>query len=145
MVFLNYKKLDESLPDLKYAYEEDCCFDLVSAIDVIVYPNSYKPTIIPSGMIFDVPVGHELQIRPRSGLAAKNTITVLNSPGTIDSNFSNEVQIMLINFGSEPYEVKKGTRIAQAKVSIKPSVTLRKVKEIKSIGRGENGLGSTGV
>jgi len=144
-VILNYSKLDLNLPDLKYAYESDCCFDLISAIDIMIYPHETKPTKVPTGMKFQIEDGWELQIRPRSGLAAKYGITVFNSPGTIDSNFVNEVQVLLINIGDDPFPIKKGERIAQAKLSKKHHVILKQVDKIVEKGRGLNGLGSTGT
>lgn len=146
MIFIDYQKLDESLPDLKFAHPEDACFDFMSAIDVVIPANSNRPTMVPSGVKVQVPDGYELQIRPRSGLAAKHGVTVLNSPGTIDTGFTNEIQLLMMNFGDKSFEVKKGDRIAQGKVAIKPHVVLRQVEKIKQIGeRGDGGFGSTGV
>lgn len=147
MVFLKYKKLDKTLPDLKYAYETDCCFDFVSAIDTLIFPMSHSntsPIVIPTGMVFDIPVGYELQIRSRSGLASKGII-VTNSPGTVDCSYTGEAKIIMSNLGSDIFKVLKGDRIAQGKISIKPHVTLKEVDEIESFGRGENGFGSSGV
>jgi len=144
VVFLHYKKLDKTLPDLKYNYETDCCFDFVSAIDETIYPNK-PPVIVPTGMIFDIPVGYELQIRSRSGLAAKHGVFVTNSPGCADAGFIGEIKVILSNTGIYPFEISKGDRIAQGKISMKPHVVLEEVDEIKSTDRGENGIGSTGV
>lgn len=144
MVFLKYKKLDKTLPDLKYAYETDCCFDFVSAINTAIYPNK-PPVIVPTGMVFDIPVGYELQIRSRSGLAAKHGVFVTNSPGCADAGYVGEIKVILSNTGIFPFKISKGDRIAQGKISLKPHVILREVEEIGATDRGENGFGSSGV
>lgn len=143
MVFLHYKKLDKTLPDLKYAYETDCCFDFVSAINTTIHPNE-PPIIVPTGMVFDIPVGYEIQARSRSGLALKGII-VTNAPGTIDHSYTGEAKIIMSNLGDEPFPIVHGMRIAQGKVSIKPHVVLKEVDEINPKDRGENGFGSSGV
>lgn len=144
-VWLNYLKLDEELPDPQYAYPTDGCFDIVSRIDTVVLPDNDKPEKVPTGFAFEVPTGYELQVRSRSGLAAKYGIQVFNSPGTIDTSYRGEVCVLLINIGGRPYEVKKGDRIAQAKLAIKPNVILHRVKTLQTTDRGANGFGSTGV
>lgn len=143
MVFLKYKKLDKTLPDLKYVYETDCCFDFVSAINITIHPNE-PPVIVPTGMIFDIPVRHELQVRSRSGLASKGVV-VTNSPGTVDCNYTGEVKIIMSNLGDKPFSIVHGMRIAQGKISLKPTVVLKEVDEINPKDRGENGFGSSGV
>lgn len=143
MVFLKYKKLDKALPDLKYAYETDCCFDFASAINATIHPND-PPVIVPTGMIFDIPARHELQVRSRSGLASKG-IVVTNSPGTVDCSYTGEVKIIMSNLGDKPFPIVHGMRIAQGKISLKPHVVLKEVDEINPKDRGENGFGSSGV
>jgi len=144
MTFLNYVKLDKSLPDLKYAHKEDGCFDFVAGIDITIPPKTETPIMVQTGMKFEVPVGYELQVRSRSGLATKG-IMVFNSPGTIDTNFANEVMVLLMNHSKTPFHIKKGDRIAQGKLAIKPTVILKEVDEIMVRGRGMNGLGSSGM
>ena len=100
--------------------------------------------MIPTGLFFSIPEGYEIQVRPRSGLAAKNGVTVLNTPGTIDSDYRGEVKVILINLGDEDFEVRNGDRIAQIVVS---PVTIGKfelVQKLDETERGEGGFGSTG-
>jgi dUTP pyrophosphatase len=100
--------------------------------------------IIPTGLAFAIPHGYEMQIRPRSGLAAKHGITVLNSPGTIDSDYRGEVQVMLINHGDKAFEISRGERIAQAVVAPVVQARLVEVSELGETARGAGGFGSTG-
>lgn len=143
-IIIDYEKLDKNIPDLKYQYKDDCCFDITSAVDIIIWPDQPLPTKVPTGIRFAIPRNYELQIRPRSGLAVKNGITVFNSPGTID-NYTGEVQILLINISDIPFEIKKYDRIAQGKIAQVPNIVLRSVVKIKESERGANGLGSTSV
>ena len=123
------------------------CFDLVSQVNVTILPNSR--TLIPSGVFFDIPEGYEVQLRSRSGLALKHGITVLNSPGTIDSDYRGEIGVILINFGEESFTINNGDRIAQAVIGQalgNTYFTLSKVDEINNdTERNEGGFGSTGV
>ena len=100
--------------------------------------------MIPTGLKFEIPLGYEMQIRPRSGLAAKNGITVLNTPGTIDSDYRGEVKIILINLGKEDFIVNNGDRIAQAVIAPVTQGNFTVVNELSSTSRGEGGFGSTG-
>lgn len=104
--------------------------------------------LLPTGLIMAIPEGFEGQIRPRSGLALKHGITVLNSPGTIDSDYRNEVMVLLINHGQEPFEIKRGDRIAQLLIATAPECSWRLVANPGDLGstvRGLGGYGSTGV
>lgn len=122
-------------------------FDLRASEYGSIKPNEFK--VVPTGLFFDLPQGFEMQIRPRSGLAAKYGITVLNSPGTIDSDYTGEIKVILINHGDSVFEIAKGDRIAQgviASVTAKNIVSLNKVAEItKETDRGSGGFGSTGI
>jgi dUTP pyrophosphatase len=113
---------------------------------ITIKPN--KKAIIPTGLYFEIPENFEIQIRPRSGLAAKNGVTVLNTPGTIDADYRGEIQIILINFGDEDFTIKHGDRIAQgvlAAVTAKNYVAFVKLSSIsENTERGAGGLGSTG-
>ncbi len=100
---------DATIPS--YLYEGDSGSDISSISDYILKP--LKPTLISTGLCFDIPKGYEIQIRPKSGLALEHGITVLNSPGTIDSGYRGELFVLLINFGQKDYQVKKGQKIAQ--------------------------------
>ena len=100
--------------------------------------------MIPTGLKFEIPLGYEMQIRPRSGLATKNGVTVLNTPGTIDSDYRGEVKIILINLGSEDFVVNNGDRIAQAVIAPVTQGVFSIASELSSTSRGEGGFGSTG-
>jgi len=100
--------------------------------------------LVPSGLRLAIPDGYEGQIRPRSGLALKHGITVLNSPGTIDSDYRGEVKVLLVNLGKEPFEVRSGDRIAQLVVARVDHATLMVVDGLSETERGEGGYGSTG-
>lgn len=105
-------------------------------------------SLIPTGLYFELPVGYELQIRPRSGLAFKNGVTVLNSPGTVDEDYRGEIKIILINHGNEDFIINHGDRIAQgviAYVTAKKIISLEKISELSETKRGSDGFGSTGL
>ncbi|MCI7398527.1 MAG: dUTP diphosphatase [Spirochaetia bacterium] len=110
---------------------------------VVLKPG--ERTILPTGLFFEIPQGYEIQVRPRSGLAAKNGVTVLNTPGTIDSDYRGELKVILINLGDSDFEISSGDRIAQIVVA---PVTLGNFIQVESISeteRGTGGFGSTGV
>lgn len=100
--------------------------------------------MIPTGLKFEIPLGYEMQIRPRSGLAAKNGVTLVNAPGTIDSDYRGEVKIILINLGKEDFIVNNGDRIAQAVIAPVTQGLFSVATELSSTCRGEGGFGSTG-
>jgi dUTP pyrophosphatase len=105
-------------------------------------------TMIPTGLYFEIPEGFEIQVRPRSGLAAKHGVTVLNSPGTIDSDYRGEIKIILINHGTKPFTVENGERIAQGVISGvmgKKMITFDSVEELSDTKLGEGAFGSTGI
>ena len=128
-----------------YATPGAAGLDLVAAIDVPVEILPGKRALIPTGMQIAVPVGFEAQVRPRSGLALNNGLTVLNSPGTIDSDYRGEVKIILANLGDEPMNILRGTRIAQLVVAPVERIKWRHVTELESTTRGDGGFGSTGM
>ena len=101
--------------------------------------------LIPTGLVLEIPAGFEAQIRPRSGLAFKNGITCLNSPGTIDSDYRGEVKALLINHGTEPFVIERGMRIAQMVIAPVTQVTVCEAGETTDTTRGAGGFGSTGV
>jgi len=101
--------------------------------------------LVPTGFIFEVPAGFEAQIRPRSGLAFKNGITCLNTPGTIDSDYRGEVKVLLINHGSEDFVISRGMRIAQMVIAPVTQVRVGETTETSDTARGAGGFGSTGV
>ncbi|NTE54061.1 dUTP diphosphatase [Agrobacterium tumefaciens] len=111
-------------------------------------PLTLKPgerTLVPTGFVFEVPAGYEAQIRPRSGLAIKNGITCLNSPGTVDSDYRGEVKVILANFGDSDFVVERGMRIAQMVIAPVTQVIVSEVTETSATVRGTGGFGSTGV
>ena len=107
--------------------------------------NPMERKLIPTGLFVELPVGYELQVRPRSGLALKYGITVLNTPGTVDSDYRGELCVLLVNFGSEPFTVQNGDRIAQAVVAQAVQVSFVQTDALSKTGRGAGGYGSTGI
>ena len=110
---------------------------------VTIEPGAFA--MIPTGLFFEIPQGYEIQVRPRSGLAAKNGVTVLNTPGTIDSDYRGELKIILINLGKEAFVVNNGERIAQIIVSPVTLASFTITDSLSDTSRGEKGFGSTGV
>lgn len=125
-----------------YATKGAAGFDLSASEDVIIAPKD--KAIVGTGLFFEIPEGYELQIRPRSGNAAKYGVTVLNTPGTIDSDYRGEVKVILFNAGKQPFPIKTGDRIAQGVVSRIFQLKFEFVKELSETERGEGGFGSTG-
>ena len=139
---LKIKKLNEEAIIPAYQSEEAAGFDLHSVEDYVLKTGERK--LINTGLAFETEPGYEVQIRPRSGLAFKHGITVLNSPGTIDSDYRGEIKVLLINLGSEDFEIKKGERIAQAVVAPVIQAEIVEVDELNDTKRGKGGFGSTG-
>jgi dUTP pyrophosphatase len=141
--YVNNSKLE----DPKYNHKEDSGFDIRANIQDNITISSLGRVLVPTGLHFQIHEDYELQIRPRSGLAAKHGITVLNTPGTVDSNYRGEVKIILVNLSKETYTIKRGDRIAQGVISyvLKQKWSkLKKVKELDETSRGDGGFGSTG-
>jgi dUTP pyrophosphatase len=132
---------DASLPG--YAHEGDAGMDLKCVEDAVVPVG--KRLLVRTGLVMELPDGYEAQVRPRSGLALKKGVTVLNTPGTIDAGYRGEVGVILANFGEEPFAVKKGDRIAQVVVAPVTQPAVVEVAEIDETDRGAGGFGSTGV
>ena len=139
------KKLSEETIIPKYETENSSGMDIVANINKEVEILPGEKSIIPSGFSLSIPKGFEIQIRPRSGLAAKKGISVLNTPGTIDSDYRGEVKVILINLSKEKFIVENGMRIAQMIVSPVIQAELEEVKELPSTSRGDGGFGSTGT
>lgn len=116
--------------------------DVVAAVDRTIEPGGR--VLVPTGLAVAVPEGYELQLRPRSGLALKHGVTLPNTPATIDADYRGELQVILINLGHEPFEVRRGERIAQMLVQRVEPVVFREVTELPASGRGSGGFGSTG-
>ena len=141
------EKLDsyEGLPLPCYQTEGSAGFDFLAAIneDVVIEPGKW--VMVPTGLKFSIPQGCELQVRPRSGLAAKNGITVLNTPGTIDSDYRGEVKIILINLSDKAYVVERGMRIAQGIIAPYYKADFTLSDSLDETERGDGGFGHTGV
>jgi dUTP pyrophosphatase len=119
--------------------------DLLAAIDAPIVIAPGARALVPTGLALELPKSHEAQVRPRSGLALKNGVTVLNAPGTIDSDYRGEIGVILVNHGAEPFEVTRGARIAQLVVAKVEQATLVEAKAITKTKRGAGGFGSTGA
>jgi dUTP pyrophosphatase len=131
------------LPD--YATAAAAGADLLAAIDADIELKPLERRIVPTGISIALPVGFEGQVRPRSGLAAKNGVTVANAPGTIDADYRGEVGVILINLGKEPFKISRGMRIAQLVIARHARAVWREVQELDRTARGAGGFGSTGV
>jgi len=120
-------------------------FDLRASNDKDIVIEPMKRALVPTGLVMELPQGYEAQIRPRSGLALKYGITLLNSPGTIDSDYRGEIKVLLINLGQEPFRVRKGDRIAQMVISRYVECDLRDAARLSATGRKSGGFGHTGL
>jgi len=118
--------------------------DLRASLSAPVILPSLERAMIPTGLFIEIPNGYEAQIRPRSGLAAKSGITVLNSPGTIDADYRGEIRIILVNLSSEPFTIQDGDRIAQMIIAQHAKAEWVSVDELNHSGRGAGGFGHTG-
>ena len=124
------------------AHADDAAYDLRSRSDMVLAPGT--TSLVPTGLFLELPVGYEAQIRARSGLALKHDLSLPNAPGTIDAGYRGEVGVIVYNRGREPFEVKRGDRIAQMVIAKLPEVELVEVEELGDSQRGEGGFGSTG-
>jgi dUTP pyrophosphatase len=135
----------EGLPLPSYATSGAAGMDLLAAVrEPMVIPPGGR-ALVPTGLCIALPPGHELQVRPRSGLALKNGIVLPNSPGTIDEDYRGEVQVIVLNAGAEPFTVERGMRIAQAVLAPVTRASWREVEALPGTARGEGGFGSTGT
>jgi len=145
-VHILIKKLDHAgdLPLPRFMSEEASGMDIFAAVEkeVIVKPGEF--ILVPTGIKMAIPPGFEAQVRPRSGLAFKHGITLLNSPGTIDADYRGEIKVLLINLGAQNYHIKRGERIAQLIIHALPTVKLVQVEELPPSSRGDGGFGHTG-
>ena len=137
-------KMQEGAEDLAptKAHEDDAAWDLRSRVDLEAQPG--KVTLIPTGLFLELPPGYEAQIRPRSGLALKHAVTLLNTPGTIDAGYRGEVCVILVNLSSEPFVIERGERIAQLVLARHEVIEWEQTDELAESGRGAGGFGSTG-
>ncbi len=134
---------DLALPE--YATAAAAGADLLAAIDQDIELGPLERKIVPTGIAIALPVGFEAQVRPRSGLAAKNGVTVANAPGTVDADYRGEIGVILVNLSKEPFRISRGMRIAQLVVARHARAVWREVSELDRTARGAGGFGSTGV
>lgn len=129
----------------EYSTSQSAGMDLRSSLQEDVILKPLERALIPTGLFIELPAGYEAQVRPRSGLAIKNGITVLNTPGTIDADYRGEVKVILVNLSNEQYTVKDGERIAQMIISTHEKAEWEKVNDLEITERGAGGFGHTGI
>ena len=139
---IQFLRLDKDLPLPKKQHPSDAGYDLYAANSTIINPS--EQYLMSTGLKMAIPVGYEAQVRPRSGLAAKYGISVVNSPGTIDASYRGEVKVILINHGKEPVPINKKDRIAQLVIQKIPQLDVEEVENLEETVRGEGGFGSSG-
>ena len=144
MIKILVKKFDKNIKLPAYKTTGSSGMDLVAYIKSKVTINPGKTAMIPTGIAIAIPQNYEVQIRPRSGLAVKNSISVLNTPGTIDSDYRGEIKIILINLGKKPFIIKSGDRVAQMILCPVMKAELKEVNILPKTVRGKGGFGSTG-
>jgi len=139
------KRLSKNVTLPRYETEDSSGLDLAANIDKQIKILPGKSEIIPTGLAVAIPKNFEIQIRPRSGLAAKNQVSVLNTPGTIDADYRGEIKVILINLSDKVFVVEKGLRIAQMVVCPVIKASLKEVTKLEATERGSGGFGSTGI
>ena len=132
-------------PDPAYATVASAGMDLRADIAEPVVLKPLERRLVPTGIFIELPAGYEAQVRPRSGLATKHGVTVINSPGTVDADYRGELKVSLVNLSSEPFEIVPGERIAQIVVAAHETVEWEKVEALSETERGAGGWGSTGA
>ena len=141
---LPLKQLDKDIELPRYAYEGDAGLDLRSTVDATLKP--FERMLVPCGISLAIPQGYAGLVLPRSGLAAKHGISIVNAPGLIDSNYRGEIKVILINLDAQhDFEIKRGDRIAQLLITKVPTVSLDVVESLQESERGTGGFGSSGV
>lgn len=145
MIKVSVKNRCSDLDIPERASEHAAGFDLRAAVDQPLVLAPGERALVPTGISVAIPPGYEGQIRPRSGLAVRHGISLVNAPGTIDADYRGEVQVIAINLGSEPFTIARGDRIAQLVIAPVLAVVLEAVEELGETARGSGGLGSTGV
>lgn len=143
---MKVKIINKSGFDLpRYATEFSAGMDVRAAVDAPVTLAPLGRAVIPTGLYLEIPAGYEVQVRPRSGLAAKKGITVLNAPGTIDADYRGEVGVILVNLSDQPFTVERGERVAQLVLAKFENAEWEEAGSLEESARGEGGFGSTGV
>ena len=145
MIKIQIKKLSNSVSTPKYETPGSSGMDIAACIKNSIIISPGEKVLVSTGLSIAIPRGYEVQIRPRSGLAAKKNITVLNTPGTIDADYRGEIKVILINHGKEEFVIENGIRIAQMVVCPIVQAELEEVKELPKTVRGSGGFGSTGT
>tara|TARA_Y100001970_G_C14146515_1_gene810152 strand:- start:430 stop:870 length:441 start_codon:yes stop_codon:yes gene_type:complete len=145
MTKLLIKRFSKNVIIPKYETPGSSGMDIAAYIKENIEINPMEKAIVPTGFSLSIPKGFEIQIRPRSGLAAKNDISILNTPGTIDADYRGEIKVILINFGKKKFIVENGLRVAQMIMSPVVQAKIEEVEELSSTDRGSGGFGSTGT
>ena len=140
---LSIRRIDPAAQMPTYAHPDDAGMDVRSIEELTLEPGARA--LVHTGLVFQLPPDAEAQVRPRSGLALKHGVTVLNSPGTIDAGYRGEVGVILVNLGQQPFRIEKGMKIAQVVVSRVEQADIVDVQETDETDRGSGGFGSTGV
>ncbi|MGD9991949.1 MAG: dUTP diphosphatase [Salinivirgaceae bacterium] len=135
-------KSDNPVPE--YATAHAAGMDLRAFIENDIVLQPLDRVLVPTGLFIELPIGYEAQIRPRSGLAFKHGLTVLNTPGTIDADYRGEIKVILVNLSNEAFTIKSGERICQMVVSKHETISFEQVSELSETVRGEGGFGHTG-
>ena len=148
MSFILVKRLPHAqgldLPKRMSEHASGC--DVVAAIESDMVIPPLGRALVPTGLVFEIPPGFEVQVRPRSGLAIKHGITVLNTPGTIDADYRGEVKVILVNLGAEPFVIKRGDRIAQlVPAKVASEIDFKESEQVSATARGAGGFGHTGL
>jgi len=136
-------KSSQALP--QYATALSAGMDVRAVLDEPVVIGPLERALVPTGLYMEIPAGYEVQVRPRSGLAAKKGITVLNAPGTIDADYRGEVKVILVNLSNEPFTIENGERVAQLVLAKHEVIDWEEVDSLEESARGEGGFGSTGT
>lgn len=142
---MKIKIINKSKHELpSYATQAAAGMDLRANLDAPIVLGSLERALVPTGLFMEIPVGYEAQVRPRSGLAFKNGLTVLNSPGTIDADYRGEVKVILVNLSKETFTINDGERVAQMVIAKHEQAEWIEVEQLEETARGEGGFGSTG-
>ena len=140
---VKFRRIDPSAELPTYAHPGDAGMDIRSIEELAIEPGARA--LVHTGLVMVLPPGYEAQVRPRSGLALKNCVTVLNTPGTIDEGYRGEIGVILANFGSEPFKVEKGAKIAQMVIAPCTRAEIAETDEVDDTVRGTGGFGSSGL
>jgi|SRR3989344_3437408 len=143
MVNIKIKKLHSEAITPKYAHQGDAGMDIYSVEELII--PSKERGLVKTGLSFEIPEGYEIQVRPKSGLALNHGLTILNTPGTIDSGYRGEICVIIFNSSAKDYQVKKSEKIAQIVLKKVESMDIEEVNELSDSSRGQGGFGSTGI